>query len=43
MSVEARRIAGISDGLLRLSIGLEAESDIIAGLETAFASVSARD
>jgi cystathionine gamma-synthase len=33
MGYEARRIAGISDGLLRLSVGLEDERDLIAGLE----------
>ena len=36
MSIEARRVAGIGDGLLRLSVGIEAledlESDIEAGL-----------
>jgi len=37
MSAEARRVAGISDSLLRLSIGLEAEADIIAGLESGLA------
>ena len=34
MGAEARRAAGITDGLLRLSIGLEAEADLIADLET---------
>ena len=38
MGVEARRIAGISDGLLRLSVGLEHESDLLAGLERGFAA-----
>ena len=33
MGGEARRVAGISDNLLRLSIGLEAETDLIADLE----------
>ena len=42
MSAEARRVAGISDSLLRLSIGLEAEADIIAGLESGLASVAGR-
>ena len=32
MGEEARRAAGISDSLLQLSIGLEAEADLIAGL-----------
>ena len=35
MSPDARRIAGIGDGLLRLSIGLEAEADLIADLDAA--------
>ncbi len=33
MGEEARAAAGISDSLLRLSVGLEAEEDLIAGLE----------
>jgi cystathionine gamma-synthase len=33
MSPEARRAAGIGDGLLRLSIGLENETDLIEDLE----------
>ena len=32
MGAEARRAAGIADGLLRLSVGLEAEADLIADL-----------
>lgn len=32
MGEEARRAAGIGDGLLRLSVGIEAESDLLAGL-----------
>ena len=32
------RAAGISDGLLRLSVGLEAEADLVAGLEAGFAA-----
>ena len=39
MGAEARRAAGIGDSLLRLSIGLEAEGDLIAGLEQGFAAV----
>ncbi|MCC6779289.1 MAG: cystathionine gamma-synthase [Hyphomicrobiales bacterium] len=39
MGAQARRAAGISDSLIRLSIGLEAESDLIAGLECGFAAV----
>jgi cystathionine gamma-synthase len=33
MGVEARRVAGIGDGLLRLSVGIEHEDDLLAGLE----------
>jgi cystathionine gamma-synthase len=33
MGVEGRALAGISEGLLRLSVGLEAEQDLLAGLE----------
>jgi len=40
MGTEARRAAGISDGLLRLSIGLEAEADLIADLKTGLAEIS---
>ena len=39
MGAEARRVAGISDSLLRLSVGMEAEADLIAGLEAGFAAV----
>lgn len=39
MGAEARRIAGISDSLLRLSVGMEAEADLIAGLEAGFAAI----
>ena len=39
MSVEARRVAGIGDGLLRLSVGIEAladlRNDLLAGLDRA--------
>jgi cystathionine gamma-synthase len=35
MNVEARRIAGISDTLLRLSIGIEEKEDLIADLRAA--------
>lgn len=40
MDAEARRMAGITDGLLRLSIGLEAEADLLCDLETALRSVA---
>jgi cystathionine beta-lyase/cystathionine gamma-synthase len=33
---ELRRGLGISDGLIRISVGQEAPEDIIAGLEQAF-------
>jgi tellurite resistance protein TehA-like permease len=38
MGIEARRIAGIRDALLRLSIGLEHVDDLIAGLEKGFSA-----
>jgi cystathionine beta-lyase/cystathionine gamma-synthase len=34
---EARRAAGISDGLIRLSVGVEDEEDLLADLEQALA------
>jgi len=37
MGEEARRAAGISDSLIRLSVGIEAEADLIADLEGALA------
>jgi cystathionine gamma-synthase len=40
MGPEALRAAGISDGLLRLSVGLEAEADLVAGLEAGFAAIA---
>jgi cystathionine gamma-synthase len=39
MGAEARHAAGIGDGLLRLSVGLEAESDLIADIEQALAAI----
>jgi cystathionine gamma-synthase len=42
MSPEARLAAGISDGLLRLSVGIEALSDLQADLADAFARVAAQ-
>lgn len=42
MSAEARRAAGVSEGLLRLSVGLEAETDLIADLDSALAAVANR-
>ena len=38
VEVELRRSLGISDGLIRLSVGLEAPEDILADLEQAFAA-----
>lgn len=35
MSPEARAIAGIGDGLLRLSVGLESQADLLADLDQA--------
>ena len=40
MGAEARRAAGISDSLLRLSVGLEARADLIADLERGLAAVA---
>lgn len=39
MGAEARREAGISDSLIRLSIGLEAQADLIADLDRALAAI----
>jgi cystathionine gamma-synthase len=39
MSPTARRVAGISDTLLRLSIGLEAERDLLRDLERGFSAL----
>lgn len=39
MGAEARLAAGIGDGLLRLSVGLEAEADLLADLEQGLAAV----
>lgn len=41
LNAEARQQAGISDALLRLSVGLEAEADLIADLNCAFAMAGA--
>ena len=40
MSPEARRIAGISDSLLRLSIGLESETDLLDDIARGFAALA---
>ena len=42
MDPEARRRAGITDGLLRLSVGLEAEADLIADLHQALTAAQAQ-
>ena len=41
MTPEARARAGISDGLLRLSVGIEASADLLADLEAALAAAVA--
>ena len=41
MAEKARREAGISESLLRLSVGIESESDLLADLETGFSSMRA--
>ena len=41
MSPEARAAAGISDGLLRLSVGIEAVEDLVADLAAALERVQA--
>ncbi len=38
MGAEARAVAGIGDGLLRLSVGLESEADLLADLQQALAA-----
>ena len=40
MDPDARRGAGITDGLLRLSVGLEAEADLISDLDQALDAAS---
>lgn len=42
MDPEARRTAGIGDGLVRLSIGLEHEDDLLADLSQALAAIPAQ-
>jgi cystathionine gamma-synthase len=41
MAPEARRRAGIADGLLRVSVGIEDESDLLADVEAALDRVAA--
>jgi cystathionine gamma-synthase len=38
MSAEARAAAGVGAGLLRLSVGLEAEADLLADLDQGLAT-----
>jgi cystathionine gamma-synthase len=40
MGAQARRAAGITDSLIRLSVGLEAETDLIADLERSLAAAA---
>jgi cystathionine gamma-synthase len=42
MGEAARRVAGINDSLVRLSVGLEAEADLIDDLRQALGSVDAQ-
>jgi len=39
MAEKARREAGISDSLLRLSVGIESEKDLLADLEVGFSNI----
>ncbi len=39
MDPEARRVAGITDGLLRLSVGIEGSADLVADLRSALDAV----
>ena len=41
MTAEARTAAGISEGLLRLSVGIEGERDLLADLGAALARAEA--
>ena len=43
MSADVRRAAGIRDTLLRLSVGMEAEADLIGDLRHGFSILSARE
>jgi cystathionine gamma-synthase len=40
MDPEARRVAGITDGLLRLSVGIESSRDLVADLTQALDAVT---
>jgi len=39
MSPEEREASGISDGLIRLSVGIESADDLIADLDAALSSL----
>jgi len=39
VSAELRKISGIEEGLIRVSIGLEHPQDLIADLEVAFKAI----
>lgn len=41
LSAERRAASGISDGLIRMSVGLEGTADLVADLEQALAAVPA--
>ena len=43
MDAEARRVAGITDGLLRLSVGIEDAGDLVADLTRALDAVAATE
>ncbi len=43
MGKEARQAAGISDGLVRLSVGIESVEDIIQDIESALSKISTED
>ncbi len=43
MTVEQRTVAGITDGLLRLSVGLEHQDDLLTDLSRALARVAVRE
>jgi len=42
MTEQDQRAAGISDGLLRLSVGIEEADDLLADLESGFAALQTR-
>lgn len=40
MGAEARRVAGINDAILRISVGLEAEVDLLSDLANGFMALT---